>query len=142
MGLFGIMIKLLIADDEEDIRQFLSEFFTDRGYSVLTAGTKEEALLLLEHEKPQVALLDIRMKSERDGIEILRWIKDQGLNVKTIMVTAVETSESAEEAKRIGADDYITKPLSLEYLEKSVSQKIAALSGDIPKEGDLGPTSS
>ncbi len=135
------MIKLLIVDDEEEIRRFLSEFFTDRGYSILTASTKEEALLVLEREEPKIALLDIRMQGQRDGIEILRWIKDQGLKVKTIMVTGVETSEAVEEAKRMGADDYITKPLSLEYLEKSVSQRIATLAGE-SKEENFWPTSS
>ena len=136
------MSKLLIVDDEEEIRQFLSEFFVDRGHSVLTASTKEEALLLLEREKPQVALLDIRMKTQRDGVEILKWIKDQGLKVKTIMVTGVETSEAMEEAKALGSDDYITKPLSLEYLEQSVAQRVAALSGDSPKKIEPNQTSN
>lgn len=128
------MGKLLIVDDEADIRQFLSEFFTERGYSVLTAGTKEEALPLLEGENPQVALLDIRMKGQRDGLEVLKWIKDKGLKVKTIMVTGIETSEVVEEAKSLGADDFIAKPLSLEYLEQSVAQRVAALSGAQPKK--------
>ena len=123
-------------DDEEDIRGFLSEFFTERGYSVLTAGTKEEALIVLEREKPQVALLDIRMKGQRDGLEVLKWIKDKGLKVKTIMVTGIETSEAVEEAKSLGADDFITKPLSLEYLEQSVAQRVAALLGGAAKEKD------
>ncbi|OGX04366.1 MAG: hypothetical protein A3G87_01935 [Omnitrophica bacterium RIFCSPLOWO2_12_FULL_50_11] len=132
------MSKLLIVDDEEEIREFLSEFFTERRYSVLTASTKDEALLLLEREQPAVALLDVRMKGQRDGVEILQWIKDKGLNVKTIMVTGVETSEAVEEAKSLGADDYITKPLSLEYLEQSVTQRVAALAGGAPKEQDPG----
>lgn len=127
------MTKLLIVDDEEEIRAFLTEFFEDRSYQVLTAGTKEEAQAVLEQEKPEVALIDIRMKAERDGIELLQWIKDRNLKVVTIMVTGVENRLVVEEVLKLGADDYIVKPLSLEYLEKSVSEKIKALTGDPSK---------
>lgn len=121
------MKKILIADDEDEIRKFLKEFFEDKGYSVLTAKTQEEAKEQLEREKPLVALLDIRMRSQRDGLEILTWIKQRKLFTKTIMVTAVENREIIEEAYKLGADDYITKPLSLEYLQTSVSEKIENL---------------
>lgn len=124
-----IVKKILIADDEEEIRDFLRSFFDERGYSVVAAGTKADAIALLEQEKPHVALLDIRMGTPRDGIEILSWIKQQKLNVKTIMITGIENQEIMEEARKLGADDYITKPLSLEYLETSVSEKIAKLTG-------------
>ncbi|OGW89283.1 MAG: hypothetical protein A3G33_02720 [Omnitrophica bacterium RIFCSPLOWO2_12_FULL_44_17] len=121
------MKKLLIVDDESEIRDFLSEFFIGRKYTVVTAATKEDAYKALQEEKPHVALLDVRMKGPRDGIEILHWIKEQKLTVKIIMVTAVEARDIIQETASLGANDYITKPLSLEYLETCVAQKIATL---------------
>ena len=122
------MKKLLIVDDEDEITNFLAEFFQNLGYSVQTAGTKEEAFKVLLDYQPMVALLDVRMRgSDRAGLEILTWIKEKKLKTKTIMVTAVESKDVISEAMQIGADDYITKPLSLEYIETSVAQKIGSM---------------
>jgi DNA-binding response OmpR family regulator len=128
--------KLLIVDDEEEIRDYLRDFFADRDYSVVTASTKEGAMKALEDEKPLAALLDIRMRTSRDGIDLLQWIKDRKLPVKTIMVTAVEDEKVIQEVRKLGADDYITKPLSLEYLENSLSERIDELIKDLSKKQD------
>jgi DNA-binding NtrC family response regulator len=118
------MKKLLIVDDEEDIRSFLKEFFELKGYSVETASCSEKAMAKFEAYEPHVVLLDIKMKNQRDGIEILRWIKQQNLKAKIIMVTCNETREIMDETTRLGADGFIVKPLSLEYLEECVTKKI------------------
>jgi len=125
-----MMKKLLIVDDETEILAFLKEFFEDRGYSVTTAASSDEARQALELEKPLVALLDIKMKTNEDGLELLRWIKEKSPKVKVIMVTSLEHQEIVEKAKSLGADDYITKPLELQYLETSVSEKVDALMKD------------
>jgi DNA-binding NtrC family response regulator len=62
-----------------------------------------------------------------DGLQTLKKMKEDHPRLKVIMVTAVETQEKIEEAMRLGADNYITKPLSLEYLEKDVQDKIHLL---------------
>jgi DNA-binding NarL/FixJ family response regulator len=62
-----------------------------------------------------------------DGLQTLKWIKSNHPHVKVIMVTAIETREKIETALRYGADNYITKPLSLDYLEKDVQDKILHL---------------
>lgn len=120
------MLKLMIVDDEEEICDFLKSFFEERDFRVSTALSGEEALRKAEMEQPDVCLLDIKMPGI-DGIQVLREMKRKYPRVKVIMVTAIETTEKIEEAVRIGADNYITKPLSLEYLEKDVHQKIAGL---------------
>lgn len=122
--------KLLIVDDEKDIQDFLKEFFEARGYSVVTAGEKEEAKNALLREKPHAVVLDIRMKGQRDGIDLLCWIREQKLQMKVIMATGVEDPGVVQEVMKLGADDYVTKPLSLEYLEGSVSKKLAELFKD------------
>ena len=119
-------MKLLIVDDEVEICDFLKSFFEERNYEVKTASSGQTALEVLEQYRPQVVLLDIRMTG-MDGIQVLEVIKKKYPRVKVIMVTALETRDKIEECLRLGADNYITKPLSLEYLENDVREKIEAL---------------
>jgi DNA-binding response OmpR family regulator len=120
------MSKMLIVDDEREICDFLKEFFSDREFDVSTASSGEEALHKIASENPKILLLDVTMPGI-DGIDVLREVKERYPYIKVIMVTAVETPDKMEEALRLGADNYITKPLSLEYLEKDVREKIAKL---------------
>ena len=120
------MIKMLVVDDEIEICDFLKAFFEDRNYKVFTAMNGGSAIKAVEAEKPSVVLLDIKMPTP-DGIEVLKWIKTHYPSTKVIMVTALETRDKIEEAIRLGADNYITKPLSLEYLESDVKEKLEAL---------------
>jgi DNA-binding response OmpR family regulator len=120
------MKTLLVVDDEYEICDFLKTFFEERDFLVRTATSGEAAIREIEKAKPSVVLLDIQMPG-MDGMSVLKKIKQNYSGVKVIMVTAVETREKIEEAIRLGADNYITKPLSLEYLEKDVQEKIAHL---------------
>ena len=120
------MNKLLIVDDEVEICEFLKSFFEDRDFKVMVAHNGVQALEQVDHFQPEVVLLDIQMPG-MDGLQTLKKIKELHPRVKVIMVTAVETQEKIEEAMRLGADNYITKPLSLEYLEKDVQDKIDIL---------------
>ncbi|MBI4388531.1 MAG: response regulator [Candidatus Omnitrophica bacterium] len=117
------MVKLLVVDDENEICEFLKSFFEERTYNVMVANSGEQALDVVKQEKPQVVLLDIKMPG-MDGIQTLREIKTKFPKTKVIMVTAIETRDKIEECLRLGADNYITKPLSLEYLENDVREKI------------------
>ncbi len=120
------MKRLLVVDDESEICDFLKMFFEDRGFTVATANSGQKALDLLDKVKPHVILLDIHMPA-MDGLAALREIKKGFPDAKVIMVTAIETRDKIEEAMRLGADNYITKPLSLDYLEKDVQEKVAQL---------------
>ncbi len=120
------MKTLLVVDDEEEICEFLKAFFEEREFAVITATSGDSAILEIEKVRPHVVLLDVQMPG-MDGMTVLRKVKDRFPDVKVIMVTAVETREKIEEALRLGADNYITKPLSLEYLEREVQEKIASL---------------
>jgi len=118
--------RLLIVDDEEEICDFLRSFFEDRQYLVETGHSGIQAVEKVRSFKPHIVLLDIQMP-EMDGMKALKIIKAENPQVKVIMVTAVETQEKIEESMRLGADNYITKPLSLEYLEKDVQEKLSGL---------------
>ena len=120
------MKKLLIVDDEVEICSFLQVFFQEREFEVQTAHSGEEAIRAVEKMKPHLVLLDIHMPG-MDGMTVLRELKSKYPGIKVIMVTALETRDKIEEAIRLGADNYITKPLSLEYLERDVQEKIAQL---------------
>ena len=116
-------------DDEVEICDFLKGFFEARDFEVRTANSGETALAAVESFRPQVMLLDIKMGAV-DGLSVLREVKKRYPRLKVIMVTALETTDKMEEALRLGADNYITKPLSLEYLENDVREKIAGLAAD------------
>lgn len=120
------MKTIVVVDDEVEICEFLKAFFEDRDYHVFTAHNGEQALETIKKTSPNVVLLDLHMPG-MDGMKVLQKVKVEFPKLKVIMVTAIETQEKIEEAMRLGADNYITKPLSLEYLEKDVSEKIAQL---------------
>jgi len=114
------MKKMLIVDDEIDVCDFVKNFFEERAFRVYTALNGQEALRIVKKEKPHLILLDIKMKG-MDGIETLKKIREVNKNAKVIMVTAVEDQEKMENAYKLGACEYVTKPLVLEDLESKVS---------------------
>ena len=119
--------KLMVVDDEIDVCNFLKSFFELRGFTVCTALNGDDALLVLAKEKPDVVLLDVKMRTETEGLDYLTTIKKALPLAKVIMVTGIDDTETVELAKSLGADDYIVKPLVLEYLESTVIKKIGAL---------------
>jgi DNA-binding response OmpR family regulator len=113
------MPKLLIVDDEIDIREFAKSFFKKRNIEVLTASGGRQALELIAHEAPNLVLLDVRME-EMTGIEVLRALRVASNLTKVIMVTGVEDEEVIKEANELGVVGYIHKPLVLDELERIV----------------------
>ncbi|UCD55696.1 MAG: response regulator [Candidatus Omnitrophota bacterium] len=113
------MTKILIVDDEIDVCDFVKHFFEDRNFRTFAALDGEEALRILKKEKPDIILLDIRMK-KMDGIETLKKIREIDKDVKVIMITAVNEQDKMEICHKLGAFKYITKPLILEELERVV----------------------
>ena len=103
---------ILIVDDEESIRKSLSGVLADEGYEVATAATGKEALDLLGEAQPALALLDIRMP-EMDGIETLRRFKELRPEMQVIMITGHGEIEDAVKTIKLGAYDFIRKPLSI-----------------------------
>ncbi len=118
--------KILTVDDEMGIDSFFYAFFTARNYEVLNAMSGKEAIEIVKKERPKIVLLDINMRG-MNGIETLKKIKEIDKNTVVIMVTGVKDDDVVKEALEAGADDYITKPLSLEYLDKVVLLKFMNL---------------
>jgi len=118
--------KILTVDDQMGIDSFFYEFFTVRNYKVFNAMSGKEAIEIVKKEKPRIILLDVKMRG-MDGIETLKRIREIDKDCAIIMVTGVKDDDTVKRAKELGADDYITKPLSLEYLDKVVLLKVMNL---------------
>jgi len=113
------MVKILVIDDEVDVCDFTRTFFKERGFEVFCAVNCEEALSMVKDIKPDIVLLDILMKGA-DGITVLKRIKEIASSTVVVMVSAVDDIEKIKEAKALGATAYLTKPLSLEKINKEL----------------------
>lgn len=107
--------SILIIDDENSIRLSLKGALSDEGYRVLTASGGREGLDIIRQEKPEVVLLDIWMP-EFDGIETLKQIRSEWPDQMVVMMSGHGNIETAVRATKLGAFDFIEKPLSLERL--------------------------
>ncbi|MCX6641019.1 MAG: response regulator [bacterium] len=118
--------RILIVDDEEDICDLIAEYLEGRGYETFHATSGEDAIRLVKETRPHLMLLDIRMPV-MDGLEILRRVRalDQGIGI--IMITAFHDISIAQEALKLGASDFVTKPIDMSYLDTSVRFKIKAM---------------
>ncbi len=114
---------VLIVDDEEMIRQSLEGILVDEGYDVLTAASGEEALKMVEDELPNLVLLDIWLPG-MDGLETLKAIKSEYPSVCVVMMSGHGTIETAVKATKLGAFDFIEKPLSLEKVILAVDHAL------------------
>lgn len=107
--------KILVVDDEHLIRWSLEQNLKKQGYEICTAGTGEDALRLTREEQPDLVLLDYHLPGI-NGLEVLRRIKELDEEIQVIMVTAQGGLETAVNAMRNGAYDYINKPFNLEEM--------------------------
>lgn len=119
--------KILVVDDEKEICDLTRGFLAKRNYSIFTAMTSEEAISLIRQEHPHIVLLDVRLEGE-SGMDVLSKAKEIDKNIKVIMVTALDDEENIRQAKSLGADDYIAKPFTANYLNDLILQKISNLS--------------
>jgi DNA-binding NtrC family response regulator len=105
----GIKEKILIVDDEETVRVLLKRILEGAGYEVVTAENGEEALKKLSYRDIHVVLTDIKMPG-MTGIELLRHLNYEADDYCVIMITALTDAQTAVEAMKLGAHDYIVKP--------------------------------
>jgi DNA-binding NtrC family response regulator len=113
--------KLLVVDDESKMRRVLQLFFEDTGYSVAQAENGEEALQTLDSTRPDLVICDMRMP-RMNGMELLQRIKQKSPDLPVIIMTAYGEVKTAVEAMKLGAENYVTKPLDMEELRILVSR--------------------
>lgn len=138
--------KLLIADDKESIRDLLEAAFSDQGYELALAADGAEAIRQLKLSPFDVVITDLQMP-EKNGIDVLRAAKETAPDTEVIVITAYGTVESVKEAMRLGAFDYISKPLEISELERKVQRILqhrgpdpAKSNGKRPIVGESGAT--
>src|SRR5262245_34319751 len=116
--------KILVVDDEADIRDLLQEILHEEGYDVQVAGDAGKARAARLSNEPDLVLLDIWMP-DADGISLLReWRDADVLNFPVVMMSGHGTVDTAVEATRLGAFDYVEKPLSLTKLLHTVERAL------------------
>jgi DNA-binding NtrC family response regulator len=104
--------KILVVDDEDALRTVLSAELNSEGYDVGTAADGIEALSELEKTRYDLVLLDIKMPN-MNGFEVLKVIKEKHLGTKVIMLTGFADLKNAIESKKLGAEDFVSKPYDL-----------------------------
>jgi two-component system nitrogen regulation response regulator NtrX len=126
--------RILVVDDEADIRALLAEILTDEGYAVTTAADAAEARSARRSGDFDLVLLDIWMP-DIDGITLLKEWKESGVAGTVVMMSGHGTVDTAVEATRLGALDFIEKPLSLSKLLRTVDRALAARRTSTPSAG-------
>jgi len=139
--------EILVVDDEVGIRELLSEILFDEGYRVHLAENAEQARTFRERHTPDLVLLDIWMP-DTDGLMLLKeWVEQELLTMPVIMMSGHGTIETAMEAMRIGASDFLEKPIALQKLlatvAKAIKQGVPSMlpkqaEATLPEAGDEG----
>lgn len=124
---------ILIVDDEIGIRELLSEILFDEGYQIHLAENAEQARAYRNEHEPDLVLLDIWMP-DTDGVTLLKeWVEQDLLTMPVVMMSGHGTIETAVEATRIGALDFLEKPIALKKLLSTVAR---AIKEGMPKVSD------
>ncbi len=126
--------RILVVDDEADIRALLAEILTDEGYAVTTAADAAEARSARRSAEFDLVLLDIWMP-DIDGITLLKEWKESGVAGTVVMMSGHGTVDTAVEATRLGALDFIEKPISLSKLLRTVDRALASRRAVTPSAG-------
>jgi response regulator RpfG family c-di-GMP phosphodiesterase len=118
-------LRVVVVDDEPQIRELVSEALRREGYDVRAFADGHEALAAVEAAPPSLVLTDLKMP-RMNGLELIRAVRERIPGVGSILITAYASTETAVQALRYGADDYLTKPFGLEDLRATVSRVLDA----------------
>lgn len=116
--------KILVVDDEPEVRKLMEHFLTDRGYEVRLAENGRKGLAEVDTFKPDVVLLDMHMP-EMDGLETLKQLAVRAPGLPVIMVTVNEDVQTTSRLLQLGAADYVPKPFNLDYLEQAINIQLS-----------------
>src|SRR5262245_28142873 len=125
------MKRILIIDDENDLRFVLKRFLSKHGYEVLEASSGKKALEILRSSEVDLILCDFKL-DDMDGDEVLKSIKEINSSVPVIIITGYSNIKTAVEVMRLGAIDYVTKPLLPEEILITIRKALDAGPEEIP----------
>ena len=115
--------RVVVVDDEPDVRAILARALSRQGFQCTTAANAEEALASIASNPPLLTITDVRMPG-KDGIWLLRQLKERRPEMAVLMLTGVDDARTAVECLKNGADDYLTKPIDLDELHISAQRAI------------------
>lgn len=113
-------MKILIADDEKEAAELIKKWLARRGYNADLAFDGEKALELIKLNKYDLVFVDHNMP-ELTGLELIKYIKENNLNTKTVMITGYPAIEGSV-VKYLGADEYLTKPFKMKEIEDIIDK--------------------
>jgi DNA-binding NtrC family response regulator len=119
------MADILVVDDDESIATAFQHFLRDEGHRFRIASSADDGVRAIAEHQPDIAFMDVRMPG-RDGVQALQEIRSRFPGVCVVMMTAYGTSQTSIDAIRLGAFDYLTKPLDLEQLRSVIAKSLAA----------------
>src|SRR5437016_13053134 len=119
------MEKILVVDDEADIRRAFHRNLASDTLQVIDAGNGEEAIRMIAKERPNLVVMDIRMGAT-SGLDTLRKLRELDPKLLIIMMTAYGTTQTAIEAMKLGAYDYVLKPLDVPKLKTLIAGALQA----------------
>lgn len=115
--------KILVVDDEQDVRETLESVLANLEFDPVVAPGGREAMEVIRREKVDIVLSDLYMP-EMDGIELLKRVKAENKNIVFLMITAHPTIETAVDAIKKGAYDYLTKPFHIEEVKMKIDRAL------------------
>lgn len=116
--------RVLVVDDEEALRTVLSGELASEGYHVGTAADGEEAVAAIQKENYDLILLDIKMPG-KNGFEVLKFVKEKHPKTKVVMLTGFADLKNAIESKKLGAEDFVSKPYDLVDLLTTIERVLS-----------------
>ncbi len=119
---------IVIIDDNLELLESLELYFSEKGYAVAVADNGKSGLELIEKSRPAVAIVDLRLPG-MDGLQILQALKASGSNCRTVVITAYQEMETTVQAIKLGAFDYLHKPIDIDALDAVIAKALS----DIPE---------
>jgi two-component system response regulator AtoC len=121
-------IEIVIVDDNLELLESLELYFREKGYGVAIADNGESGLALIQARKPEIAIIDLRLPG-MSGLELLKILKVEGVDCRTVVITAYQEMETTVQAIKLGAFDYLHKPIDIDVLDAVIDKALS----DIPE---------
>ena len=128
--------KILVIDDEESFRETIRLCLEDKSFNIITASSGEEGISLFEKERPDIVITDLKMP-KMNGLDVLTHIKSLDKNVPIIMLTAFDDVPYTIEAMKIGAYDFVSKPIKADALKSLIARALSNRASENGRDIDI-----
>ena len=128
--------KILVIDDEESFRETIRLCLEDKSFNIITASSGEEGISLFEKERPDIVITDLKMP-KMNGLDVLTHIKSLDKNVPIIMLTAFDDVPYTIEAMKIGAYDFVSKPIKVDALKSLIARALSNRASENGRDIDI-----